>query len=110
MGCKFRNFREFWPYYVGEHSKRGTRALHFVGTTLLWCFLFLAFREGSVVWLAYGVIAGYGFAWMGHFMIEKNRPATFRYPFFSLLGDFKMYGLILTGKMEQELSPWVREA
>ncbi|HEY4492876.1 MAG TPA: DUF962 domain-containing protein [Acidobacteriota bacterium] len=103
MAKRFRTFQEFWPYYLSEHSKRGTRVFHFVGTTLLWIFLVQAFRRSSFVYLAAGVIAGYGFAWAGHFLIEKNRPATFVYPLFSLLGDFKMYALILTRGITREL-------
>ncbi len=95
---KFKSFEEFWPFYVQEHSKRGTRWLHFAGTTFLFAFLILAFRSSSPLFLLYGILIAYGCAWTGHFLIEKNKPATFRYPFFSLLGDFKMYGLMLTGR------------
>ncbi len=96
---RYKNFGEFWPFYVQEHSKRGTRWLHFLGTTLLFLFLSLSFRNGSLLFLLYGIVAAYGCAWTGHFWIEKNRPATFQYPLFSLLGDFKMYGFMLIRKM-----------
>jgi len=91
-------FQEFWPYYLREHSKAGTRVTHFIGTTLLLICLEEAIRQQSAMFLLYGILCGYGFAWFGHFFIEKNRPATFRYPFLSLIADFKMYGLMWTGK------------
>jgi hypothetical protein len=94
-----RSFSEFWPFYLAEHSKSGTRALHFIGTTLLLLSLVLAVYQTSALYILYGVLCGYGFAWIGHFLIEKNRPATFQYPFYSLIADFKMYGLMLTGRL-----------
>src|SRR5262245_9760762 len=103
MRKRFSTFQEFWPFYVSEHSKAGTRALHFLGTTLLLIFVVLAIMTRSGFYLAAGIVAAYGFAWTGHFLIEKNRPATFQYPFYSLLGDFRMYGLMCRGKMEAEL-------
>jgi hypothetical protein len=103
MRKRFSTLQEFWPFYVSEHSKAGTRALHFLGTTLLLILVVLAITTRTGSYLAAGIIAAYGFAWVGHFLIEKNRPATFRYPFYSLMGDFKMYGLMWRGKMEAEL-------
>ena len=76
MKERFESFEEFWPYYVGEHAKPLTRTLHFVGTTCLWPILALAVLV-SPWWLAAAPVAGYGFAWGGHFFVEKNRPATF---------------------------------
>jgi hypothetical protein len=96
-------FGEFWPYYIQQHSKRGTRLLHLLGTTLLFVLLIGAVLERSAVLPLYGVLSAYGFAWAGHFLIEKNKPATFRHPFLSLLGDFKMYALMCTGRMDQEI-------
>ncbi len=98
-----RTFAEFWPYYVREHSNRGNRYLHFVGTLSA-----IALAVTLVVmgwwWLALAMpVVGYGFAWVGHFLVERNRPATFRHPFWSLLGDFKMFGLMAVGRMEAEL-------
>lgn len=72
--------------------------MHFIGTTLLLICLEEAIRQANPWFVAYGVLCGYGFAWIGHFGIEKNRPATFRYPLLSLLGDFKMYAWMWTGK------------
>ena len=102
MRKAYKDFNEFWPFYVREHSKRGTRTLHFIGTNALFIFLVFAIRIGSVWSLIAGVVAAYGCAWTGHFLIEKNRPATFQYPLLSLMGDFKMYALMLTGRMEKE--------
>lgn len=98
MAEGFRNFSEFWPFYIAEHSKPGTRLCHFIGTSLLFLFLILAAYFRSPIFIPAGIFVAYGFAWFGHFAIERNRPATFRYPFFSLLGDFKMYVWMLSGK------------
>jgi len=99
----FRSFEEFWPYYVSEHSVPACRTLHFIGTTLALFVLIAALMIGNY-WLLLAVpVVGYGLAWVGHFFIEKNRPATFKYPLWSLFGDVKMYGLILTGRMAGEV-------
>jgi hypothetical protein len=100
---RFQSFEEFWPFYVREHSNKWNRRLHFVGTT---CALGLA---GAALvtkkrWLlALAPVAGYGAAWVGHFFIEKNRPATFKYPLWSLRGDFKMWAKMVTFKMDAEV-------
>jgi hypothetical protein len=99
----FEDFKEFWPFYVAEHSKRGTRVFHFLGTSLLFLFLTRGIFLHSILNLICAVVSAYGLAWFSHFVIEKNRPATFRYPLFSLMGDFKMYALILLGRMNQEI-------
>jgi hypothetical protein len=101
--ANYRSFSEFWPFYVLEHSKSGTRYLHFVGTTLLFISLIAIPLTSSLWFLLFGIIAAYGCAWIGHFLIEKNRPATFKYPFFSLAGDFKRYAMMLAGKMDNEV-------
>jgi hypothetical protein len=103
MSKTYKDFHEFWPFYVREHSKSGTRALHFIGTTALFAFLLNAIVNASYWSLLAGVCCAYGCAWSGHFLIEKNRPATFRFPFLSLLGDFKMFGMMLTGQMGKEI-------
>ncbi|PWT94092.1 MAG: DUF962 domain-containing protein [Acidobacteria bacterium] len=98
---RYSTFNEFWPFYLKEHSKTGTKVMHFLGTT---CFLILleeAIRRSSGWFLLAGVIVAYAFAWIGHFAIEKNKPATFQYPLFSLIGDFKMYGLMWMGKIRE---------
>jgi hypothetical protein len=99
----YTTFAQFWPYYVREHGKAATRWLHFGGTTLAIAVLIAAIAM-QWWWLLIAVpLAGYGFAWVSHFTIEKNRPATFKYPLWSLWGDFKMWWLMLTGRMESEL-------
>lgn len=95
-------FEAFWPFYIGQHRKRGTRIFHFIGTTVGFLFLARAVATERPLLLICGLVASYGFAWMGHFLIEKNNPATFQYPFWSLLGDLKMYGLMWRGKMTAE--------
>lgn len=96
----FRHFGEFYPYYLREHRNRTCRRLHFAGTTLviLLTAVSLFTASYSLLWLV--PVAGYGFAWAGHFFFEKNRPATFTHPFYSLLGDFVMYRDILTGRIK----------
>jgi hypothetical protein len=99
---KLGSFEEFWPYYVSEHWKQATRVLHFVGTALVLGCLGLGV-VASPWWLAAAPLFGYGFAWVGHFFVERNQPATFTYPFWSLRGDFRMFRLILLGRMGPEL-------
>lgn len=95
---RFASFAEFYPYYLREHSHPTCRRLHYVGTTLtiLAFVAAVATRDGR--WLAAAPVLGYGFAWVGHFFFEKNRPATFRHPVYSLAGDFVMYWEMLTGR------------
>jgi hypothetical protein len=96
---RFASFREFYPFYLAEHSKLACRRLHFAGSTLvLACLVALALTRNPW-WLLYALLCGYGFAWIGHFFFEHNKPATFRHPFYSLLGDWVMYKDILTGKI-----------
>lgn len=97
--AQFRSFAEFYPYYLGAHSNPTCRRLHFVGTSLV--IALLAYTIGSGKWLLLLAVPvfGYGFAWVGHFFFEKNRPATFTYPLYSLAGDFVMFRDILLGKL-----------
>jgi len=95
----FNTFAEFYPYYLGEHSNSTCRRLHFVGTSLVILIFILSLVVGNGAWLLALPVAGYGFAWVGHFFFEKNRPATFQHPFYSLLGDFAMYRDMLLGKV-----------
>lgn len=96
---RFNTFAEFYPYYLSEHSNSTCRRLHFIGTSLLIVILALALIVGNGWWLIALPVAGYGFAWVGHFFFEKNRPATFQHPFYSLIGDFAMYRDMLLGKV-----------
>lgn len=98
-----RTFEEFWPYYVGEHRRPVTRALHFVGTHLGLLSVALAFVISPWM-LAAAPLLGYGLAWIGHFFFEKNRPATFTYPLWSLRGDLRMLRLTWAGKMGDEVA------
>ncbi|MBF8730830.1 MULTISPECIES: DUF962 domain-containing protein [Pseudomonas] len=97
--AQFRSFAEFYPYYLGEHSNPTCRRLHFVGTSLVIALLAYTFASGRWQLLLAVPFAGYGFAWIGHFFFERNRPATFTHPLYSLLGDFAMFRDILRGKI-----------
>jgi hypothetical protein len=103
MARAHKNFAEFWPFYLREHSKPRTRALHYAGTSLVVTIALFALATGRWAWLLAIPFAGYGFAWFAHFKVEKNRPATFTYPFWSLAADFKMWWLWLTRRLEPEL-------
>lgn len=96
---RFNSLSEFYPYYLSEHRNVTCRRLHFVGTSLvLGCFAALVLT-GQWLWLPIAFVCGYGFAWVGHFFFEKNRPATFKYPFYSFVSDWIMYKDILAGKI-----------
>ena len=101
---RYNSFTEFWPHYVAEHSKPRTRLLHLIGTSIALALaaLFIAIGKWWLVPLA--LIPGYGAAWIGHFFIEKNKPATFQYPLWSFMGDYKMIWLMLTGRMDGEVA------
>lgn len=96
-------FKEFWPHYVREHSKPATRALHFVGTVTATASVVVLIAIGKWYWFPLAFIPGYAAAWVGHFFIEHNRPASFKYPVWSFIADYKMVGLILIGKMGKEV-------
>ena len=96
---RYQSFSEFWPFYMAEHSHPGTRVLHLIGTAIGMALVVYFIATGRWWLFLLGFLAGYGFAWLAHFLIEKNRPATFQYPLWSLMGDYKMIGLMLTGKM-----------
>lgn len=95
----FASFAAFYPYYLAEHSNRTCRRLHFLGTTLVLLLLIGVAWSGAVAWLWWLPVVGYGPAWAGHFFFEHNRPATFKYPLYSLAGDFLMYWQTLTGRI-----------
>ncbi len=96
----FNSFAEFYPWYLAEHRNSVCRRLHFVGTSMLLVVILLALVTGQPGWLIAAPVAGYGFAWVGHFFFECNRPATFRHPVYSLIGDFVMYRDMLTGRIK----------
>lgn len=96
---RFASFREFYPYYLSEHGHRTSRRLHFVGSCGVLAFIALALVQRDARWLLAAPVCGYGFAWVGHFVFEKNRPATFRHPLWSLMGDWVMFKDILTGRI-----------
>lgn len=98
MTLEFDSFRTFYPYYLDEHRHPVCRRLHFVGSCLVLITLLVMFATGFWWLAALAVFWGYGFAWVGHFFFERNRPATFRHPFYSLLGDWMMFSDIVVGR------------
>lgn len=98
---QFESFAEFYPYYLGEHSKKSSRMLHYTGSILGMAVLATALLAGPLWLLAFAPVCGYFFAWIGHFFIEKNKPATFTHPLWSLMGDYKMLWQALTGTLDK---------
>ena len=99
MAASFAGFKEFYPYYLSEHSDPNCRRMHFAGTLLVIVTAVYALFSGRPRLLSLLPLFGYGFAWLGHLIFEKNRPATFSHPFYSLAGDFVMFGHLLTGRI-----------
>jgi len=97
------NYTEFWDFYVHEHSLPLTRLLHLIGTSLGIALLVFFVARGQWYFFPVFFVVGYGFAWYSHFFIEKNRPASFRYPIWSFISDFKMIGFMLAGRMAAEV-------
>lgn len=100
---KYKSFGSFYPYYLTEHADPANRTLHFLGTTGLLAILVAAIVLQKWWMLALIPVCGYGFAWVGHYFIEKNKPATFTYPLWSLGSDFVMFWHILTGQISKKL-------
>lgn len=100
MTADFHSFADFYPFYLGEHQDPTCRRLHFTGTLLVVATLVAGLVSRHYVWLWLMPVFGYGFAWVGHYVFEKNRPATFSHPFYSLAGDFVMFGDVLRGKVK----------
>ena len=95
----FASFREFYPYYLGEHADVRCRRLHFAGSWVVLLVVAVAVVSGDAWWLVLAPVAGYGFAWVGHYVFEKNRPATFTHPLYSMMGDWRMFWDILRGRV-----------
>ena len=101
---RFQTYEEFWPFYVREHSNKLNRTLHVIGTSAaVGCVAAAAITRRPLFLLA-APIVGYGFAWVGHFFVQKNKPATFDYPLWSLRGDFEMWAKTLAGTMDAEVA------
>ncbi len=103
MAKHFQTYQDFWPFYVSQHRNRLCRNLHFLGTSLVLLMLVLAVMNLNAWLLLAMPVFGYGFAWVGHFYAEKNRPATFTYPIWSLMGDFQMFYFMCQGRMDEEV-------
>jgi hypothetical protein len=100
---EYKNMKEFWAFYISEHSHSLNRKLHFIGSLLGLLSIGLAIYSLNPLFLLFGLISGYAFAWIGHFFIEKNRPATFKYPLKSFAGDWMMFYYTITGQIDKEL-------
>jgi len=99
METRYRTFKEFYPFYLQEHSNSTCRRLHFAGSSIVLLLVAMAGMSGELALLWLLPVVGYGFAWVGHFFFEHNRPATFKYPLFSLMGDWVMFRDMLTGRI-----------
>ena len=98
MKKKFNNFQDFYPYYIQEHKNKYTKLVHFIGSWLFIFFILNLIYSHEVKNLMFAFVSAYGFAWFGHFFIEKNKPATFYHPIYSFMGDCVMFTEILKGK------------
>jgi len=98
---QFKSFREFWPFYLGEHSKPATRLLHCIGTLTALGTVIALIGIGKWWLFPLALVPGYAFAWISHFFVEKNQPATFTYPLWSFMGDWKMLAMMLTERLRR---------
>jgi hypothetical protein len=97
---KYQSFAEFYPFYLSQHQNRTCRRLHFIGSSLILLLIFYCINYSHWQGLWFIPVIGYGFAWLGHFIFEKNKPATFTYPVYSFIGDWVMFADILTRKIK----------
>ena len=100
MEDRIKTYKEFYKFYLSEHQNTSCRRLHFIGTAIVFIVLFVSIFKNNYTYLILIPIVGYGFAWVGHFFFEKNKPATFKYPLWSLVSDFKMFFDIIIGKIK----------
>ena len=103
-------YHEFWPFYVSQHRQPGTRLLHFVGTSAFILCVIAGIATQTWWLLPLGPVIAYGIAWLAHLFVERNRPATFTHPLWSLIGDFHMYGLMWLGRMDAEIAKLERRS
>ena len=103
MAERYTSFEAFWPFYLSQHSNRTNRGLHLFGTSLAWVAAIGLCLRGAGAWAPLCLVPAYALAWVGHFVIEKNRPATFTYPAWSFRGDHRMLRLFLLGRLGNEL-------
>jgi len=97
---QFNSFKEFYPFYLSQHQNKINRLLHFVGLWLVLLLLVYAYLMSSIGFVILAIVAGYGFAWIGHYVFEKNKPATFEHPFYSFMADWVMFKDIFTGDIK----------
>lgn len=100
---KLSSFAEFYPFYLSEHQNKICRALHYIGSLLVIATIIFVLITQQYIYLWLLPVIGYGFAWVGHFFVEKNRPATFTYPFYSFIADWVMLKDFLTGQLDKKL-------
>jgi hypothetical protein len=100
---QYTSFEQFWPHYLREHADKGTRILHYIGTALTLVVAAIAVLTGKLWMLLLIPLVGYGFAWVSHAFVERNKPATFTYPLWSLISDYRMFFLAMTGRLRPEL-------
>lgn len=104
MSQRLERYRDFWMFYLGEHSRPATRSLHFIGTITAVLILVTSFVVADWRIAIFALVIGYVFAWSGHYFFEGNKPATFKYPIWSLISGFRMLGLWLVGRLSTELN------
>ena len=97
---QFQSFSDFYPFYLSEHANATCRRLHFAGSLCVLAILIVALATGRTWWLLATPVAGYGFAWVGHFVFEKNRPASFSHPLYSFMGDWVMFAQLASGRLK----------